>query len=100
MVLDTYQQSQELFVYKNTHDDEINGQPKQFKIRRDDQNAPEEFLFVHIELRDMDNLKAIDSSETSDNADGIETESLLQFESVEKTPNKNSVWSFCCCCSR
>ena len=56
MVLDTYDQAQDLLIFKNTYDDESSGQPKKFKIKRTDPNAPEELYFVHIDIRDLDNL--------------------------------------------
>ena len=56
MVLDTYDPVQDLFIFKNTYDDESSGQPKKFKISRTHPNAPEELFFVHIEIKDMDNL--------------------------------------------
>ena len=62
MVLDTYRPDEELFIFKNTYNDEINGQPKQFKIGRNDENAPEELFFVHIDVRDMDNLPSLCAS--------------------------------------
>ena len=56
MVLDTYDRDQDLLIFKNTYDDPISGQPKSFTIKRTDPRAPEELFFVHIEIRDMDNL--------------------------------------------
>ena len=56
MVLDTYDKDQDSFIFKNTYDDPTAGQPKKFKIKRTDPNAPEELYFVHIEVRDMENL--------------------------------------------
>ena len=56
MVLDAYNPDQDLLIFKNTYDDESGGQPKKFKIKRSHPNAPEEFYFVHIEVRDIDNL--------------------------------------------
>ena len=55
MVLDTFDADNDLFIFKNTYDDPENGQPKQFKIRRTDQNAPKEFYFVHIQVKDINN---------------------------------------------
>ena len=55
MVLDTYDRDNDLLIFKNTYDDE-SGQTKKFTIQRTDSNAPEELFFVHIEIRDMDNL--------------------------------------------
>ena len=56
MVLDTYDRDNDMLIFKNTYDDPESGQPKQFKIARTDPNAPEELYFVHIEVKDMDNL--------------------------------------------
>ena len=56
MVLDTFDKDNDMLIFKNTYDDPVNGQPKQFKIRRTDPNSPEEFFFVHIEIKDMNNL--------------------------------------------
>ena len=56
MVLDTYEPDEDMFIFKNTYNDESNGQPKQFKIERTDPNAPEELFFVHIDIRDMKKL--------------------------------------------
>ena len=56
MVLDTYDKENDMLIFKNTYDDPENGQPKKFKIARTDPNAPEELYFVHIEIKDMDNL--------------------------------------------
>ena len=69
MVLDTYRPDQELFIFKNTYNDEINGQPKQFKIGRNDENAPEELFFVHIDVRDMDNLPSQDQRKANKEAE-------------------------------
>ena len=66
MVLDTYDQNQDLLIFKNTYDDESGGQPKKFTISRTHPNAPEEFYFVHIEIKDMDNLPARELIDTSD----------------------------------
>ena len=56
MVLDIYDKDNDMLIFKNTYDDPENGQPKQFEIARTDPNAPEELFFVHIEIKDMDNL--------------------------------------------
>ena len=56
MVLDTYDKDQDMFIFKNTYNDPTAGQPKKFKIKRTHPNAPEELYFVHIEIRDMENL--------------------------------------------
>ena len=56
MVLDTYEPDEDMFIFKNTYDDPSNGLTKQFKIKRMDPNTPKGLFFVHIEVRDMDNL--------------------------------------------
>ena len=42
-----------MLIFKNTYDDPENGQTKQFEVPRTDPNAPEEFYFVHIEVKNM-----------------------------------------------
>ena len=56
MVLDTYDKDRDVLIFKNTHNDPVNGQPKKFEIERTDQNAPTELYFVHIKILDMENL--------------------------------------------
>ena len=56
MVLDHYDPDGDLFVFKNTYDDPAGGQPKHFEVGRTAQNAPDELYFVHIEVRDLENL--------------------------------------------
>ena len=53
MVLDTYDQENDILIFKNTYDDPESGKSKQFKVRRTDPNAPEELYFVHIEIKNM-----------------------------------------------
>ena len=53
MVLDKFDENNDTLIFKNTYDDQENGQPKQFAIKRTDPNAPEELYFVHIEMKDM-----------------------------------------------
>ena len=69
MVLDMYDPDQDLLIFKNTYDDESGGQPKQFKIQRTHPNAPEELYFVHIEVRDMDNLPSQEQREEDKEAE-------------------------------
>ena len=90
MVLDTYDPIQDLFIFKNTYDDENGGQPKQFKIQRTDQNAPEELYFVHIEIRDMDNLP----SQEQRKADK-EAEIQKKKQQYEQSDVNSSDVSFC-----
>ena len=54
MVLDTFDPESDMLIFKNTYDQE--GQEKKVKVSRTDPNAPEELFFVHIEIKDMDNL--------------------------------------------
>ena len=54
MVLDIFDPENETFIFKNTYDQD--GQTKQFKVKRTDKNAPEELYFVHIEVKNMENL--------------------------------------------
>lgn len=56
MVLDTYDKDNDVLIFKNTYDDPENGQTKQIKVRRTDPNTPEELYFVHLQIKDMDNL--------------------------------------------
>ena len=51
MVLDTYDQSRDLLIFKNT-----TGPEKRFEIKRTDPNASDELFFVHITIRDMASL--------------------------------------------
>ena len=94
MVLDTYYPDQDMLVFKNTYDDESGGQPKRFKIKRTDHNAPEEMYFVHIEIKDMDNLPSRE--------EGKADKQSLRFteESAETSSKKSSLCSLCCCFSR
>ena len=55
MVLDTYDQKEDLLIFKNTYNDP-NGQSKQVVIARTNPNAPKELYFVHINVRDMESL--------------------------------------------
>ena len=56
MVLDTYDQEKDMFIFKNTYNDPTTGQTKRFIIKRTHPNAPKELFFVHIEVRDLKNL--------------------------------------------
>ena len=55
MVLDTYDQNKDVLIFKNTHNDQQNGQPKKLEISRTHPNAPQEFYFVHIEFQNLEN---------------------------------------------
>ena len=61
MVLDTFDQENNTFIFKNTFDHE--GKTKQVKIKRTDSNLPKEFYFVHIQIKDMENLPDQDERE-------------------------------------
>ena len=54
MVLDTFLAESDMFIFKNTYDQD--GQPKQVEVSRTDPNAPEELYFVHIDVKDMNGL--------------------------------------------
>ena len=54
MVLDTYDMEKDVLIFKNTYDD--NGQTKKYRIERTHPNAPKELYFVHIDVKDMENL--------------------------------------------
>ena len=56
MVLDVYDKDRDMLVFKNTFDSEKTGKPEKFEIERTDPNAPNEFYFVHIDIRDMREL--------------------------------------------
>ena len=60
MVLDKYDKENEILIFKNTYNEPENDQVSQFKIFRTDQNAPEEFFFVHFEIEDMDSLQNVE----------------------------------------
>ena len=42
-------------IFKNTYDDEENGQPKKFTINAKSEMAPDVFYFVHIDV-DLDQI--------------------------------------------
>ena len=65
MVLDIYDKDNDMLIFKNTYDDPESGLSKQFKIARTDPNAPEELYFVHIEIKDMDNLPSQEEKKQS-----------------------------------
>ena len=46
LVLDSYDLDEDMFIFKNTYNDESNGQPKLFNIERTQPNASEELYFV------------------------------------------------------
>ena len=56
MVLDSFDQTEDLLIFKNTHDDKATGRPEKIRIQRTDPNAPRELYFVHIDVRDLKGL--------------------------------------------
>ena len=54
MVLDILDKDNDKLIFKNTYDQE--GQPKKVEVGRTHPNAPEELYFVHLEVKDIDNL--------------------------------------------
>ena len=78
MVLDTYDLDQDLLIFKNTYDSTDGGQPKKFKIKRTHPNAPDELYFVHIEVRDMDNLPSQNQREKDVEAEKEEKSKLYR----------------------
>ena len=60
-LLDTYDKNRDVLIFKNTYDNPESGQPKKYEIARNRPNAPQELYFVHIQIRDMDNLAPIKS---------------------------------------
>ena len=54
MVLDLYDEDQDLLIFKNTF--ESDGQTNRFTIERIHPNAPKELFFVHVEIRDIGTL--------------------------------------------
>ena len=56
MVLDTLDASSDMLIFKNTYHDPASGVPKQLEIKCTDPKAPKELYFIHIEVKDLDNL--------------------------------------------
>ena len=54
MVLEIFDKENDKLIFKNTYDQE--GQPKKIEVQRTHPNAPEDLYFVHIEIKEMDNL--------------------------------------------
>ena len=115
MVLDTYDKDQDLLIFKNTYDDPNGGQPKKFKIKRTHPNAPEELFFVHIDVRNMNNLLSQESRRERKEAEmeakkqQYSTQKIKPNQSKEQPvssleesaePNRTSFCSICCCFSR
>ena len=45
-------------IFKNTYDNEYNGQPKKYTMNANNENAPGTFYYVHIVV-DLDQIKDI-----------------------------------------
>ena len=56
MVLDTYDEDQDLLIFKNTLDSKGTETPQKFKMARTDRDAPKELYFVHIGVPDIASL--------------------------------------------
>ena len=54
MVLDTFDADNDIWIFKNTYDE--NDKPKKVSVSRTDPNEPDEFYFVHIQVKDIKNL--------------------------------------------
>lgn len=62
-------------IFKNTHDDEENDQPKKYTINANSERAPDVFYFVHINV-DFDQIQDNTSdSETSSSSESSEDDS-------------------------
>ena len=59
MVLDEFDADNDMLTFKNTYNDPESGQPKQFQIDRTAETAPEELYFVHIGIKDIEELPDI-----------------------------------------
>ena len=65
MVLSTFDEDNDTLIFKNTYNDPSSGRSKRFKIRRTAPNAPEELYFVHIDIKDIENLPGQDTRQAS-----------------------------------
>ena len=54
MVLDIFDRENDKLLFKNTYEQE--GQIKRVEIERFHSNAPDKLYFVHVEIKDIDNL--------------------------------------------
>ena len=100
MVLDTIDEENNVFTFKNTYDDPENGQSQQVKVRRTDPNAPEELYFVHIEVKDINNLpgQKDDSFEIMDYLPDRRGEAKKSSDSFSSDDEKSCWW--CCFCKK
>ena len=94
MVLDTVEQITEnnqspgyeigdhKLVFKNTYDNEDNGQPKKYTMNANDENAPDTFYYVHIDV-DLDRIKDCEESESdSSNIEELNNNERNQIETT------------------
>ena len=88
MVLDTYDINRDVLIFKNTYDDPNNGLTKKYEIERTDPNAPKELYFVHIEIKDMQNLPSQSEREANKNEEINKRQK--KYESAMKRDRKRS----------
>ena len=79
MVLDTFNQDRDLLIFKNTYDDEASGQPKQFTIERTHPNALNVLFFVHIKIKDLNNLPSQEQRAAEREAEIKDLEGQLRY---------------------
>ena len=76
-------------IFKNTLDDEENGQPKKYTINAKSESAPDVFYFVHIDV-DLDQIDDYSTEESdSETCSSYESESsaaLLESVAPEDNP--------------
>ena len=71
-------------VFKNTYDNEDNGQPKKYTMDAKDENAPDKFYYVHI---DVDLGQKEDCSEADSDADLDQTAGIQKVSREQKAKN-------------
>ena len=81
MVLDKFDRENDKLIFKNTYDQE--GQPKKVEVDRTHTNAPKELFFVHIEVKDIDNLP--------DQQERTEIKRAEKAAIRRKKPNSNQI---------
>lgn len=90
MVLDTFDKENDKLIFKNTHD--RGGLSQQFKIQRTHRNAPGELYFVHIEIKDMDNLPSQEEREATMEAKIKERKAKIEaLREAEKKKRKETL---------
>ena len=104
MVLDIFDKENDKLIFKNTHDQD--GQSKQVEVGRTHPNAPEELYFVHIEVKDIDNLPGqeerskakakengtyIGFSDYSDSDSDSLSSGQEEIDTMKRKPNENAV---------